>query len=265
MNDQLRQHEFTVRLADATLRGDLRGDSPRIAFLHGFGGNRKDWDRLWDALPQEPGLLRYDQRGFGNSDDRASEPFSHTADLLALLDAQEIDRIDLVGLSFGGAISCNFALDHPDRVNRLVLISPILMGWDWSDEWRQHWRPITDAARSGNMTLAKNLWWENPLFATTRASDAVTELRASIESFSGAQWIKDNQQPILPDIDRLYNLSVPTLLLTGTLDLPDFQLVANLLEAAAPNLIRIDYSEAGHLLNLECAGQVARDIGDFLR
>src|SRR3546814_21057922 len=69
---------------------------------------------------------------------------------------------DLLGVSLGGAIALNFALDHPRRVRRLVLVSPGITAWDWSDEWRTLWAAITDAARSVGVARARELWWEPP-------------------------------------------------------------------------------------------------------
>ena len=70
-------------------------------------------------------VLRWDVRGFGGSDKPAG-PY-HTrqfaADLAGLLDALDIDRVHLRGLSMGGVIAQRFALDHPERLRSLVLVS----------------------------------------------------------------------------------------------------------------------------------------------
>jgi 2-succinyl-6-hydroxy-2,4-cyclohexadiene-1-carboxylate synthase len=113
------------------------------------------------------------------------------------------------------------------------------------------------------MALARRLWWEHELFATTRASAAADELRRSIDAFAGSQWVKDWQRPEMPDVDRLSSLPVPTLLLTGELDWIDFRVIAGLIEAAVPDLRRIDFPGAGHMLPLERADEVAAAIAAF--
>lgn len=251
---------FDLALPGAVLHGEARGEQPSAIFLHGFGGSLEDWQPVWDRLPASLAAVRYDLRGFGRS--RAQPgPFSHAEDLLALLDARGIARADLVGLSMGGSIAVRFALDHPERVNRLVLISPGLMGWDWSDEWRARWRAITARARAGEMDAARGLWAEHTLFDTVRDGPAASLLLASISRYSGREWIADHQRPVLPDVDRLPLLMPPTLLLSGNRDMPDFRLIADLVSGAAPSVERIDFADCGHLLTLEaperCAGAVA--------
>lgn len=248
---------FSVAVEGATICGETRGENPALVLLHGLGGTRATWDRVVAALPPGMPLLRYDLRGFGASPMDEEVEFSHADDLLAVLDSQGIGKAAVAGLSLGGATATNFAIDHPERVERLILVSPALVGWEWSKEWRERWRAISRAARSGDMAEARRLWWEHPLFETTRASDAAEELRHSIEAYSGRVWVKDPQRRAMPDVERLHLIQAPTLLLTGELDLPDFRLVANLLEASVPNIRRTNFEGAGHMLPLERADEIA--------
>src|SRR3546814_7968339 len=101
--------------------------------------------------------IRYDLRGSGQSVASDDKPFRHASDLHALLDAMGVECCDLLGVSLGGAIALNFALDHPRRVRRLVLVSPGITAWDWSDEWRTLWAAITDAARSVGVARAREI------------------------------------------------------------------------------------------------------------
>jgi pimeloyl-ACP methyl ester carboxylesterase len=198
------------------------------------------------ALP----ALRYDQRGFGLSP-APTGPYTHADDLLAIVDACGIERCDLVGVSQGGAVALNFALDHPQRVRRLVLISPAIIGWEWSAAWRKLWRPIVTHAREGRMADARQLWWQHPLFDTTRGTAAGPALRAAIERYAGTHWLRDEHRPLVPDLERLHALAAPTLLLTGGRDFDDFRTMAGLIAAAAGNVRRMDEPALGHLLHLE--------------
>jgi pimeloyl-ACP methyl ester carboxylesterase len=254
---------FTVTLPDARLEGEARGDNPGFVFLHGLGGSIRTWDRLWAALPAVWPLLRYDLRGYGASQAEVGAPYSHADDLLALLDARGIAQADLCGVSLGGATALNFALNHPQRVRRLVLVSPAMVGWTWSQGWRDIWRSVAKAAKAGDMAEARELWWQHPIFATTRASEAAEDLRASIAAFHGNQWRTDSERPALPDVERLHTLTPPCLLLSGGQDYADFRLIADLLAGAAPQVTRIDFAGAGHMLHMEQPEQVARAIAEF--
>lgn len=251
---------FTVEVEGATLAGERSGESTPLILLHGMAGERQDWNRLLAALPADLALLRYDLRGFGQSVTEEGLPYSHTDDLLALFDAQGIESAPLLGLSMGGGVALNFALSHPERVSRLILISPAMVGWEWSDEWKTLWRSVSKAARDGDMALARERWWLHPMFTVARQSDAADELRHAIEAFHGRQWLHDTQRDELPDIDRLYTLAMPLLLLTGEHDVADIRLIADVIEGAAPDVRRIDYAGAGHMLHLERADEVAAAI-----
>jgi pimeloyl-ACP methyl ester carboxylesterase len=247
----------------ATLAGERRGEGAPLVMLHGMAGCRRDWDRLVAALPADLATLRHDLRVFGES---ASEDltYSHADDLLALLVTLAIDRAPLIGLSMGGGVALNFALSHPERVSHLVLISPAMIGWEWSDTWKALWRGVASAARAGDLPLARERWWLHPMFAQVRDSKAAPELRAAIDAYHGAQWIRDPQRPELPDIDRLHTLAPPTLLLTGEHDVPDMRLIAEVIAGAAPDVRRVDYAGAGHMLQLERADAVAEEVAGFL-
>lgn len=256
--------ELTLQCGDVDIRAVQRGESPRALFLHGFGGDLQTWNPLWAELDEGLSMLRYDLRGFGASRERDDRAFSHADDLLALLDAFELPQADLVGVSMGGAVALNFALAHPRRVRRLVLISPAITAWEWSGEWRDLWQAIVDCARDGDMDGARELWWLHPLFATVRDGEAGQSLRAAIDRFPGRQWLADHQRPSLPDLEKLHSLAVPALLMSGGRDLGDFRLIADLLTAAVPDLRRIDFPGAGHMLHLEEPAVVARELLAFL-
>lgn len=101
-----------------------------VVFLHGGGPGASAWSNFGRNLPAFATAWRtiaVDQPGFGRSDKPTEhgQYFTHSADALAgLLDALEIDRVHLVGNSLGGGAAVRFALRHPDRAGRLVLMAP---------------------------------------------------------------------------------------------------------------------------------------------
>lgn len=260
----MRAGAFTVEVEGATLSGETSGETTPLVLLHGMAGERRDWNRLGAALPADLPLLRYDLRGFGASEAKPGLLYSHSDDLLALFDALDIERAPVLGLSMGGGVALNFALAHPERVSRLILISPAMVGWEWSDEWKGLWRAVSRAARAGDLATARELWWQHPMFAVIRENEAGAGLREAINAYHGRQWFADSQRDELPDIDRLHALAAPTLLLTGEHDVADIRLIADVIAAAAPDVTRVDYPGAGHMLHMERAAEVAGAIARFL-
>jgi pimeloyl-ACP methyl ester carboxylesterase len=255
---------LTIPIDDVDIFAVAEGSEPRAIFIHGMGDDLRTWDTVWESPGGEFAALRYDLRGFGRSIPRKHTPFTHANDLLAVLNASGIERSDLIGVSEGGGIAINFALDHPERVGSLILISPHLVAWEFSEEWVRLWNPVVEHARAGKMDEARRLWWEHPLFATTRTSAASTTLYESIMRYSGEQWIDDHHELMLPDVERLHLLKTRTLLLTGGRDLDDFRLIADLIEASAADVKRIDDPLRGHLLHLEDPAGCAKNISAFL-
>jgi 4,5:9,10-diseco-3-hydroxy-5,9,17-trioxoandrosta-1(10),2-diene-4-oate hydrolase len=107
----------------------LGGGLP-LVMLHGGGPGASSWSNFGPALPQFAADFRtllVDQPGFGDSDKPpvVGNYFRHSAGYLAaFLDELGIDRIHLLGNSLGGGTAARFALEHPKRVGRLVLMGP---------------------------------------------------------------------------------------------------------------------------------------------
>lgn len=244
---------------------DSGGGGDPLVLLHGLAGDRSLWDFVWNDLSVGKRVLRYDLRGFGESIPLNDTEFQHSIDLLGLLNALKIDRCALVGVSLGGSVALNFALNHAERVRCLTLISPGITAWDWSDDWRVRWQAIVATAQAGDIVGAREQWLAHPLFKTTlKVPQAEKKLRENISAYSGDIWLEgDREVAALPDLDRIPFLKVPTLLLSGEADLPDFRLIADLIEAAAPEVRRVDYEGAGHMLNLERPKEVTAEILSF--
>src|SRR5262249_28336149 len=138
-------HCKTISIMGADIQIESKGEGFPAIFIHGFGGDLHSWDSVWDFLPANRLFIRYDLRGYGSSIARYPDLFTHAEDLLALLDALDIQECDLVGASMGGSIAINLALQQPAKVRSLGLISPGLTAWEWSEDWHCLWNPIVEA------------------------------------------------------------------------------------------------------------------------
>ena len=100
------------------------GSGPRLLYISGTGGDLRAKPGIFDSnLPSQFDLLAYDQRGLGRSE-RPLGPYSmqdYADDVAALLDAVAWERCRVLGVSFGGMVAQEFALRHPERVERMVL------------------------------------------------------------------------------------------------------------------------------------------------
>ena len=110
-----------VHVRDTGPRG-----APAVVLLHGFGSSLLTWEAWAGDLERDHRVIRYDEPGFGltgrdaggYSDERG------VAVLAGLLDRLGVRRASVVGNSMGGRIAWRFAAAHPERMERLVLVSP---------------------------------------------------------------------------------------------------------------------------------------------
>lgn len=104
------------------------GTGPLVVVLHGGPGAQHDYLLpQFDRLARGRTLFYYDQRGGGKSPVARDVPVGwreHVADLDALRDHLEIERLTLCGYSWGGLLAVLYLLEHRDRVERLALVSP---------------------------------------------------------------------------------------------------------------------------------------------
>ncbi|WP_316042207.1 alpha/beta hydrolase [Nocardiopsis sp. CNR-923] len=119
-----------ITIGTTTLGYDEAGEGPPVVLVHAAVAGRAMWDHQFTALSARFRVVRYDRRGYGDSDD-AEGPVAHHEDLLALMDALDIERAALVGASMGGGHAVDAALVAPERVSALALVCAGMTGRAW--------------------------------------------------------------------------------------------------------------------------------------
>lgn len=113
-----------VRIGDIDICYDLIGDGPPLVMIMGYSANMDWWDpELIKALATSFGLLCFDNRGAGRTT-AGVKRFSikqFALDTAGLMDRLQIPRAHVIGVSMGGMIAQQLALDYPWKVDRLVL------------------------------------------------------------------------------------------------------------------------------------------------
>ena len=101
--------------------------NPPIILLHGFPESHRTWRHQIADLAEDHFVLAPDQRGFARSSKPEGvanyTPDKPVADMIALADRFDLKRFTLVGHDWGGAIAWMAALNHPDRVARLIIVN----------------------------------------------------------------------------------------------------------------------------------------------
>jgi pimeloyl-ACP methyl ester carboxylesterase len=103
---------------------------PPLVLLHGWGASHKFWKYSFSAFSPRWRVIAPDLVGFGISEKPKRD---YTVEALTawfgkFLDAMKLDRITLVGHSMGGTIALLYAIQHPERIERLVVSNPVIVG-----------------------------------------------------------------------------------------------------------------------------------------
>lgn len=114
----------TIKAGDINLEYHVEGEGPPLLMIMGFAGQARSWGRPVVAqLAQRFTTIRFSNRGTGESD-KPDDPITvpqMASDTVALLDALGYDRVHVFGISMGGMIAQELAINHPERINGLVL------------------------------------------------------------------------------------------------------------------------------------------------
>jgi len=225
------------------------------------------WDPQWSTFSASYRAIRYDLRGYGASSAPAG-PYSHVDDYLALTEFLRARPAHLVGLSMGGRYALRVAVQNPEAVRSLTLADTALDGHTWTPEWLQSWQRITQAARRDDIAGARQLWLEHPLFGPAGQQPAVAAaLETMVARYSGWHWREKDQDvtPAPPTVEVLATISVPTLMIVGELDLPDFRNIAQRIAADMPHVTLRTIAKSGHMANLEAPREFNDLVLEHLR
>jgi len=238
-----------------------RGDP--VVLIHAFSVDRRMWDPQMPALQERFTVIRYDLRGHGRSDPPSS-PYSTSDDLRSVLDALDVRRAALVGLSAGAQVATDFALAYPDRVTRLVLTAPGLGGMATPPlPWMQ---PVLQAAGAGEPERAATLWAATPIMTLRNDTSGAATLRELVMSNSRLWTFRTNPvQPLTPPaIKRLQEIKAPTLVIVGDRDLPHIAEAANVLATGIAGAKLVTMAGAGHIVNIDARERFTDEVVRFL-
>ena len=240
------------------------GSGTPIIFANSLGSDLRIWDVVGSTLGQTHRIIRYDKRGHGLSDCPPA-PYSirdHANDLRGLLDHLEIDQAVVVGISVGGQIALDFALEHPERVLGLVLCDTAAKLGS-AELWNTR---ITELRTNGfaNINDAILSRWFAPNYSVTNPASYRGHgnmlTRTPLEGYIGTC-------EALRDFDRVADLAhvqMPTLVLCGAEDGASPPALVSQLADAIPNAQFALIKDAGHLPCVEQPNETAAKIAEFL-
>lgn len=256
--------QLTAGRTPSGLYYEVSGSGEPVVLIHAFSVDRRMWAPQIAALEKRFRVIRYDQRGHGNSA-APLEPYSPHGDLRSVLDTLGVGRATLVGLSAGSTLAIDFALAYPDRVARLLLASPGVNGYVPSAPltWTQ---PVFQAAGAGDAEGAARLWAATPIMTVYSGGTAAATVKSIVMDNVRLWTFRTNPaQPLAPPaIKRLREINAPTLVILGERDLPHIKEVAELLVKGVGGARLVTVPSAGHIVNLDAPGAFNAAVDAFL-
>jgi len=241
----------------AQLYYEWSGSGPAVVFVHAGIADSGMWDEQFAAFAAEFKVVRYDMRNFGRTvaSDRA---FADWEDLAALLGSLSIDSAVIVGASMGATVAVDLTLERPTLVRSLVLVSPgIFPGHEPSSELRRGWRSVSQALDAGQIDRALDIeldmWIDR---GGVRPAPVREEVRQQIRQMNARamELVSDapTRKPLRPPaLTRLAKIAVPTLIITGSHDMPDIGSIAKRLERGIVDAQIVTVYDAAHMASME--------------
>lgn len=252
----------------ALLYYEIAGNGPPVVLLHGEAFDTRQWEPQFGELARSFTVIRYDLRGYGQSD-LPRKKFLHADDLLRLLETLKLQKVHLVGHSTGAVVATDFAALHPERVFSLTVSGGALLpgpGPETPLSPEEKSKQLAEISQWRETRSGRQWLMAERLTHVKQAGKIGTEMSVMIQDWPAWQALHPDfpcflRSDVLPKLNRL---TMPVLVLRGDGEakklLADEQTllrqVSNGREAVLP--------ESGYIPNLEQPEAYTRALLDFL-
>jgi len=251
------------------------GHGDPLILLMGFAGGRRHWFFQMQAFKKHYQVVTIDNRGVGATD-RPSESYDIRAmaeDTVGLMDYLGIDKAHILGISMGGVVAQEVAINYPDRVRKLILGSTFPGGSEMEEASMDMRRAlglaegfskedvgIVDVMRfmravtalSFNKRLYRMILI--PLSRIYAKSIGVEGLKGQLEASTGCSTL-----------DRLHTIQAPTLVITGTEDRVVPPRSSDAIASRIPNAKLVKFDGGSHAIHMEKSRRFNKEVLSFLR
>ena len=251
------------------------GSGTPVVFVHEFAGDQRSWEPQVRYLARRYRCVTFNARGFPPSDVPAGvDAYSQDRardDIRAVLDALDIERAHIVGLSMGGFATLHFGLAWPERARSLVVAG---VGYGAEPEQRERFRGEADTTIGFLRTRGMAAFAASYSLGPTRVQFQNKDPRGWREfagmlaehSAAGSANTQAGVQKLRPSVFDLAGamkaLAVPTLVVTGDEDWPCL-MPSVFMKRTIPSAGLLVVPNTGHTINLEEPAAFNAALADF--
>lgn len=223
-----------VKIGEVNTRYWALGQGSLLLLIHGLGASCDYWRYNVAPLSHHHRVYAFDLPGFGRSDKRIDDYSLHFAGefMAAFLDSQGVERASLVGNSLGGAVSLQFAVQYPHRLEKLILVSSAGLGRELHPSFRLLTVPLWGELMAwvwgsgvGTRLTLRSIVYDaqvikdefvNEMVELARLPEAKETLLTVART--GVDLMGQNMRLLEPLLCRLPEIEVPTLIIWGAQD-----------------------------------------------
>lgn len=276
MSESIQSARGFAEVNGAKLYYEVTGTGHPLVLLHEGIADSRMYDDQFHAFAQRYCVVRFDLRGFGQSDlPPRDNPVALHEDLYGLLAFLGIKKTYVLGMSMGGAIALDFTLAHPAMVDALILVAPGVSGYDMTSfeaKYRAIGEEIEEALKRGDDERASELetriWVDGPERTPQQVDPVVRQRVYEMNLYNyrhmGTVEFPPPQELDPPAIARLGEVAVPTCLIIGDKDVREMLSIIEKLEQGIPGARKVVMHDVAHALNMEQPEEFNRIVLDFL-
>ena len=255
-----------ARLRDIAISYKVEGRGEPLVMIMGFSANRSGWTAQVPFFRRYYQIVTFDNRGVGESD-KPTGPYSTkmmAEDVIGLMDYLEIEKAHIMGASMGGMIAQELAINHPERVMKLVLTCTYACQNGTSGDAPEqaklaHLPPQRVAGAMIGLALNR------PIYRFTFGLMGVIQSR--FIGVSGRVGITGQMEACRNHdaLERLALIAVPTMVIVGTEDRIIAPVSSEVIAGKIPNAKLVKLEGGSHSLSIEMKGAFNREVLNFLR
>ena len=256
-----------LSVPDGKIYYEIAGEGEWMILVHDGNLHSATWDEQFLVFAKDHKVVRYDRRGYGKSA-YPEKPYSNIDDLAEVFRQLNIDKAVLMGMSAGGGLVIDFALEYPDKVDGMVLVGAVVSGYGYSDHMRTRGGNLKPSDRATPLSMADYMCNRDPYTFYERNVEAKKKgfelLKNNLQNYNFDKFniLKGPKRPALPNLNEI---KVPALIIVGEYDIPDCHAHAGAIEAGITGSSRIIIKNAGHIVPMEQPAEFNRIVLPFVR
>jgi len=255
----------------AELYYEVTGEGSTLVFVHAGICDMRMWDEQVSVFASDYQVLRYDMRGFGKSEPVAGT-YSNVGDLKGLLDHLGVKKAVLVGCSMGGTTAMDFTLLHAEYVQALVMVGSNPTGFEYTDDPPPIWEELRKAWQDDRVERVSEMETQVWVTGNDRTPDQVSpQVRDKVYEMNlialrnEKKGLGERETPQTDAINRLGEIAVPVLVVTGDKDDKELINMADVMSTQIQDARKVVIMDTAHIPNMEKPEVFNQHLAAFLR